>query len=272
MDDLYKTGIRPYIDDYLLEEAKKVRDYGAFWSASSAGYCMRKVIFDRLQVPHINPDARKQRIFTSGHIFHEWVQGITMASGKSVAQEVELIDDRLMIKGHFDDLVLIDGNLILIDYKTQNSQAFTWQQKQKKGMSYFHKMQLGTYMHMIRTGATLRADDFNYGDIQLIRNLSEARILKISKDDLRMTEEQLMWTPALEKAVATYWKRLNGFWDGYRLPPCTCKAREGGFMAKALYNPYFYGDKPCSKDWLKLCIKEGKITKKESLEWLEHIN
>ena len=43
---LFNSGVRPIIDDFLLEEAKKTRDYGEYWSASSAGYCMRKNIFD----------------------------------------------------------------------------------------------------------------------------------------------------------------------------------------------------------------------------------
>lgn len=188
---LFDTGIRPLVDEYLNNKAKEVRDYGDYWSASSAGYCMRKNIFDRLKVPHVKEDARKQRVFEVGHIFHEWMQRITKDAVVSIAQEVELQDEKLMIRGHFDDLVLIpddleftnhthvwrgltisrcdickyimqpdlkilkpDGNTsltyhsVLYDYKTQNSRAFTWQKD--KPISYFHRLQLGTYMYMIR--------------------------------------------------------------------------------------------------------------------------
>ena len=48
---LFETGIRPYIDEYLKKKSEERRDYGQYWSASSAGYCMRKVIYDRLGVP-----------------------------------------------------------------------------------------------------------------------------------------------------------------------------------------------------------------------------
>ena len=172
MSDLFKTGVIPLVNDYLTLEAAKVRDYGDYWSASSAGYCMRKVIFDRLQVPPVTEDARKQRVFSSGHIFHEWIQDITKKAGISVAQEVELQDEKLMVRGHFDDLVLIvepptemeikkarqmgaslRQHLILYDYKTQNSQAFTWAKKQQRPMSRYHEMQLGTYMYMLRKKA-----------------------------------------------------------------------------------------------------------------------
>ena len=150
MPSLFETGIIPLVNDYLELEAAKVRDYGDYWSASSAGYCMRKVIFDRLKVPPVTEDARKQRVFSSGHIFHQWIQELTKAAGISVAQEVELQDEKLMVRGHFDDLVLVDGKLILYDYKTQNSQAFTWAKKQQRPMSHYHQHQLATYIYMLR--------------------------------------------------------------------------------------------------------------------------
>ena len=56
MTDLYNSGVRVIIDNYLIEESKKVRDYGEFWSASSAGYCMRKLVFQRLGVPKTKED------------------------------------------------------------------------------------------------------------------------------------------------------------------------------------------------------------------------
>lgn len=170
MSDLFKTGIRPAVDDWLLAKSKEVRSYGDYWSASSAGYCMRRVIFERLGVPKVESeaDARKQRVFTSGHLFHSWIQGITKESGLSIAQELELQDEELLIRGHIDDLVLVkelanpsftyntetqegtqhyNGHLILYDYKTQNSRAFSYKRPE---MSWYHSRQLGTYMMMMR--------------------------------------------------------------------------------------------------------------------------
>lgn len=241
-NNLYESGVRPAIDTFLIEEAKKLRDYGSFWSASSAGYCMRKVIFDRLGVDHVKDDARKQKVFTVGHIFHNWIQDITKNAGVSVAQELELVDNTLMIKGHIDDLVMTDNGLILYDYKTQNSRAFSYK---KPGMSHYHRMQLGTYMMMLR---------------EEYPTLDEARILKISKDDLRMVEEVLYWDDRLAQDVSNYWSTINNFYQDKRMPPCTCAEHEGGFMAKETYNPYFYNGEPCSRDWY-LMWKESKAIK-----------
>lgn len=241
--NLYATGVRPAIDEYLLKKSQERRDYGDYWSASSAGYCMRKVYFDRLQVPHVKADARKQRVFTVGNVFHAWIQGITHDAGLSIEQETELVDDTLMVMGHIDDLVNIDGKLILIDYKSQNSRSFTYTAYRDQPMSHYHRMQLATYLYMLR--ATKYPE------------LTEGRILKISKDDLRMSEEQLLWSPALEKEVVGYWNTLNGYWKNTQVPACTCADYENGFMAKITYNPYFYGGEPCSLKWFDL--QKGKL-------------
>ena len=268
MSSLFDTGVRPLVDAYLLEESKKVRDYGDYWSASSAGYCQRKVIFERLGVPKIEQDgdARKQRVFTAGHIFHDWLQGITKAARVSIAQEVELQDEELMIRGHFDDLVLIDGKLQLLDYKTVNSRSFMWAKKNGNAMSHYHRMQLGTYMYMLRNNKLIWNDktwnknayDMKF-DAGMLEDLTEARILKIEKENLMMMEQQLMWTPDLEKDVVSYWKTLNGYWKSKKMPKCTCADYEGGFMAKEQYNGYFYEGESCSLAYYNKCKEEGLL-------------
>ena len=311
MSSLFDTGVRPLVDAYLLEESKKVRDYGKYWSASSAGYCMRKVIFERLGVPKIEQDggARKQRVFTAGHIFHDWLQGITKAAGVSIAQEVELQDEELMIRGHFDDLILVNNylpgeggaewvfptpttdeeranakydakrhkpaqHLILYDYKTVNSRSFMWAKKNGNAMSHFHRLQLGTYMYMLRKnnldiGHKLDTSDIPVGKwgnakvekitLDSYGGLSEARILKIEKENLMMMEQQLMWDAQLEKDVVSYWKTLNGYWKKQTMPKCTCADYEGGFMAKELYNGYFFQGEPCSLAYYNKCKEEGLL-------------
>lgn len=262
---LYQTGIRPYIDKLMIAKSKEVRDYGEYWSASSAGYCMRKVIFDRLKVPATSEDPRKQRVFESGHIFHSWIQGVTREAGISIAQETELVDDKLMIKGHIDDLLLIDGRLMLVDYKTQNSMAFSWAKKTQRPMSHYHRMQLGTYMHMLRKGDKIKTNPYSGAVSEYVEaiTLTEARIIKISKDDLRLEEEQLLWNNALEKAVYEYWSTLNGYWANKKIPKCTCALIEPnqktgvGFMSSDKYNPYHFQGEPCSMTWYKL-FKEGR--------------
>lgn len=267
---LFDTGVRPAIDQWLLDKAKEQRDYGEYFSASSAGYCQRKVIFERLGVPKVenDSDARKQRVFTSGHLFHDWIQGITKVSGVSIAQELELQDESLMIRGHIDDLVLVrdwdeideakqrempdsvvhvPSKLILYDYKTVNSRSFMWAKKNGNAMSYYHRMQLGTYMYMLRSSGKKKwLGEPQISDRVFFKDLTEARILKIEKDTLMMMEQQLMWSPELESDVVYYWTSLNTHWKNKTFPKCTCADVEGGFMALEKWNPYFAYGEPCS--------------------------
>lgn len=239
---LYDSGVRKVIDDHLLELSKEKRDYGDFWSASSAGYCMRKNIFNRLGVPEVEPDPRRQRVFTSGHIFHEWIQKLTKDTGISVAQEERLEDDTLMVRGHYDDLIKSGDDIILYDYKTVHSRSFNYKGDEP---GHFHRLQVGTYMYMLRKD--------NYPE------LTEARILLISKDDLRMKEQRVLWTADLGKDVYTYWATLNGYWSKKTIPKCTCADFDGGFMADKKYNPYYYDGEPCSLAWYEKAKKEGAL-------------
>lgn len=287
MGSIYDTGIRPAVDEYLKKKGEEVRDYGKYWSASSAGYCMRKNIFERLGVPHVEKDSdnRTTRVFEAGHIFHEWLQRITKDAGLSIASEVELIDEDFMIKGHFDDLVLVPSpelmepgtvtlyepkpdHLILYDYKTAHSKWFEY--VKDRPMSHYNKMQLGTYMYMLRNAQNLEKPGgfFNVKTLQDhakdIPNLTEARILKISKDDLRLHEIQLLWSDELESEVMAYWTVLNEHWKNKTLPPCTCADYEKnnktgvGFMADKKYNPYWFDGEPCSIKVYQAWKKEQK--------------
>lgn len=259
---LFESGIRPILDDYLIAKSKEKRDYGKYWSASSAGYCQRKLIFERLGVESTLPDdPRKQRVFEAGHIFHEFLQRLTRNAGISIAQEVELQDEELLIRGHFDDLVLIDGKLILYDIKTVNSRSFMWAKKNGNAMSHFHRLQLGTYMYMLRSGGLPGdpAEIFRKMPNFDVKLLTEARILKIEKENLMMMEQQLLWSPELEKEVVGYWRTLNGYWKAKKIPKCTCADYEGGFMAKEKFNPFFYEGEPCSLEWYAKMKAEGKL-------------
>lgn len=235
---LFESGVRPIIDAHLADRAKEVRDYGDYWSASSAGYCMRRQIMERLKIPPVKIDARKQRIFSAGDIFHEWIQGLTKEAGVSIAQERELIDNDIMVKGHFDDLIQLSDRVVLYDYKSTSSRSFGY-----KEISQYHRMQVGTYLYMLRK-------------LPLGVAINEARVLKISKDDLRLAENEVLWSPALEKEIVAYWNTLNGYWKKVTLPKCTCHVLEGGFLAREAFNPYFYNGKPCSIDYFNKIMSE----------------
>lgn len=113
--------------------------------------------------------------------------------------------------------------------------------------------------------------DFSDEMLQLLVGIEDSRVLKISKDDLMLLEQQLLWTPDLEKEVVGYWKTLNGYWNSRSIPACTCANYEintktgKGFMADEKYNDYFWQGEPCSLEWMKKTLSEGlwKMPEKE---------
>lgn len=88
--------------------------------------------------------------------------------------------------------------------------------------------------------------DFTDEQLEMIAGLDESRILKLSKDDLRMDENQILWSDELQAEVLLYWGTLNSWWNDKKIPPCTCADKEGGFMAKEKFNPYWYEGEPCN--------------------------
>ena len=262
------------MDAYLKKESEKVRDYGDYWSASSVGYCYRYNILKRIKLPPVPEIAdnkeRQQRVFSAGHIFHNWAQELTRNAGISLAQEEELIDHDLMVKGHFDDIVLLRSpkeradtgeivlgglpdHMVLIDYKTVNSKAFNYTYEMKST----HRLQLGTYLYMLRK---IQWNEFSNYRLD-VSGISEARIVEIEKDALRMREGQLLWNRELEHDVLTYWQILNTYWFDYtqsgKLPDCKCAEMVGVWMAKRtkdgrIFNDYFLNGKPCSQEWVEI--------------------
>lgn len=98
--------------------------------------------------------------------------------------------------------------------------------------------------------------DLTDEQLEMLVELTESRLCRISKDDLRLHEFQVLWTKELEDEVRTYWDLLNDNWKAYRasdsLPPCTCHVHENGFLAREQFNPYFYSGEPCSIEWFNL--------------------
>ena len=92
----------------------------------------------------------------------------------------------------------------------------------------------------------IRFDDYPK---DLLKNLTEARILSISKDDLRLDEKQLLWTPQLEKEVYGYWATLNGYWKAMKMPKCTCLEHDGGFMGRRSSKGKVYNDYRRAIQW-----------------------
>lgn len=287
LDTIYERGPIYFIDRFFDE--KKQDDYPDYWRGSSAGMCMRRVMFQRLGVPPAlysqekrDEHSRKTRVFQAGHIFHEFLQRVTRDAGISLNQEIELRHNGLSVRGHYDDLLLITDRLILVDYKSQHSMSFHWAKKFKRPMSLYHRLQLGTYLYILqciargdKDAVALSLDEHGEYTVDITEQihlelkakpLKEGRIVLVSKDDLSTRQEKLLWNPGLEKEVTQYWKSLEGYWVNKTIPRCTCDETSRdpdqkptknnplglGWAATEKYNDFYYEGEPCSLKWYEM--------------------
>ncbi len=254
-ENLYESGIRPYLESYFRNSQEP---YPNYWRGSSAGYCYRYNIFKRIHLPEVpeidDSFVTTQNTFYIGTSIHIGYQKITAQIPENIGQENEIKLPEFDVIGHYDDLFEFDygddkpmSHKILYDYKTVSSKSFNYTDPEMRST---HRLQLGTYMYALRKEHP---------------DLAEGRIMEISKDDGRMRERQLLWDDTLESDIQAYWNGLNKAWKAFKktgdLPDCTCAERLGDWFAtrtKAgkIYNGYFLNGNPCSLEWYLLNTKE----------------
>lgn len=203
-----KISLTKLISKQIDEErAKKIRD-NSYWHGSDMGICPRKRFFKRQGIGGEEFDERTKRVFKVGEIFHEWLQELLKQQGVLLSCEEELKDDKLNYKGHYDALVSFENDhLILYDFKTVNSMAFSYWEK--GGFPEYHKSQLMSYIYFLRK--------------QKFPLLEEGRMFYISKDDFRVVEIPVLFNDEWEKKTEDELILLNNYWERGELPPRIAK-------------------------------------------------
>lgn len=193
------------INDYLTAELAKERKTGrSRWWASGAGYCMRRECYERAGISRVREeDPRSLRVMNAGKIFHRWAQGLIDAAVGEAHAERELTIPELDVVGHVDNIVQLAWGWTLVDYKSQHGDSF-WHGKKNGTMLKDHqRLQLGTYLLGLQK---------DYPGIN-------GMVLYISRDDLSINQEVVMWTSQLENDVRLYWDTLNNYWAKRDTPP-----------------------------------------------------
>ena len=245
MEEKKGFTIQLIIDNWLRKEEEEMKQEAKYFYASDLGYCERKTIYRRKNTPQTNPpDNRGLRIFSVGHIFHEWVTDKILKNGILLAAEQEIINEKYNYKGRFDALVKADNKKILYDFKTQRSDSFHYLVREG-GPKKEHILQITSYATM----GNIKPD--------------ESRILYISKDDLLFAEYTIK-TELYEDEVREELKSLNQFLKEDTLPPQITETNYGKPNWKCRYCPY--KDLCRGKDWEGKILKEHKKPVKKHLE------
>ena len=183
------------VDRYVeSQETPRVPD--GTWHPSAIFGCLRQATYAARGTPESDPkQPRDKRILRVGHMFHEFVQRAIWAYPDVTAYcELHIAIPPLKVTGSLDVLVEFDdGRWELIELKTINSKAFAYRDLPKED----HVKQVSTYM------AALREFGAENDYIEPLHDrLQRARIVYISKDDLRIEEFTVIHSEAREVEIA----------------------------------------------------------------------
>lgn len=195
-----KFSLSRVISDYIKNKPNFRDD--SFWHGSESGKCMRMRFYRRQGIKPAPFDDATLRRFEVGDMFHEWLQKILKTQGVLLSCEELLKDTKLNFSGHYDALIKIGDHLILYDFKTVNSGAFSY--FNRDGFPEYDKMQLMSYAYFLR---------------QRFPNLEECRMFYISKDDARVEEFSVWYSQKWEDKILKELNTLNKYWALGELPP-----------------------------------------------------
>jgi len=167
------------------------------WHPSSISTCLRQALYAFRGVPVSDPSPlRNRRVLRVGHLLHEFVQA-AIAADPTVATfyaEVKIKSDTLNVTGSTDGLLEYDdGTWELLEFKTISSRGFDYGDLPKAE----HVLQIVPYMKVLREEGG-QATDRGYAPVTippLAHKLRQARIIYVSKDDLRIGEHIVFYTP-----------------------------------------------------------------------------
>lgn len=198
------------VDEYISEKrAEQIRSHDKF-RVSDAGRCHLMRFWKRQGKPSTDePDARTQRVFEVGHLFHAWLQDLLDQKGMLTGREFEVEDIHRI--GHVDALVMNSDGLILYDFKTVHSRKFHYM-KNGDGDLHYH-MQAYTYATMLPFG------------------VSDIRIAYISKDDLCIEEISVMGIDDISEYVKQDWYSLIDAWETQEEPKPNPMSWECGYCS-----------------------------------------
>lgn len=187
---------------------KEIRDNTNF-RASDMGTCYLKRYWARQGKIGLGISDRMLRVFAVGNKFHDFIQEITKAEKLSIFSEglLELRDaaGKVLLSGHPDDVLKTPtGKLVFYDYKTVHSKKFHYLVGGERDKHY-EKQVLAYYLMLKQTKSGLQ-------------DVSDLRLLYISKDDLCVKEIAVNTHHLDIKAVEKEITEINEYWDKQEEP------------------------------------------------------
>ena len=208
------------LNEYIRSTAKPRKPDG-MWHPSGLYGCDRKTIYEvRGTAPTDDRDDRSYRILEVGQIMHDFIQGALKHSNTYVAQawdEVKVSAPDIKLVGSVDMLVQHhDKSYEVLEFKTINSYAFKYKELPKEE----HVGQVRAYLHALRYygGIVNEGTPQEHAIEPLGSDLTTARIIYVSKDDMMMEEYPISWTAEGDADLISRISRLQSHQDAGTLP------------------------------------------------------
>ena len=146
-----KDRILELLDEGLMHWRKhhdKGRDEKAI-HPSAIGNCLRRNYYTMTGAECQPLSPKVYRIFDNGHSAHTRLANYFRRAGVLIAEEQPLRHEALNIKGSADAIIDIDGERILIDFKTIKNYPFDLMKKGSKELDKTYRYQINTYMWLL---------------------------------------------------------------------------------------------------------------------------
>lgn len=189
------------------------------WYASELGFCKRKQVFRRMGIKVSNPTQWRIRfVARDGTALHEWREDAAKKQGVVILSEKRLVDKKTGWRGRPDLLVALDGKPVMLDIKTQRSEAFFRRNRLPvdQRISLYHKMQLGSYIYFLNKNYPDIVEKFGFPKGTKVK---EGRIYFVDRGGGIREEYVINFDKKIFKLITQELKSLNTFWDSKVIPP-----------------------------------------------------
>ena len=148
--------IKQLLDNFYAENERDAKKQEHFY-VSDVGHCGRAIFFNFKGVKKAKLDPRMCRIFSMGDTLHNNIfsQMYHIPSIKIIGSEVRMPENGL-ISGRCDAIVLIGGELFVIDIKSINS--FIFKKMENAQIENIQQVQLYLHFFNIQKGIVLYID------------------------------------------------------------------------------------------------------------------
>jgi len=160
----------------LRKKHSSERKYVKF-HPSSFGDCARKTYYNHTGVKGIPHESKTLRIFDTGHKIHElMVEYLVESQAFNVINDEFTVYDALF-EGHVDCFGVIDGEQVIVDFKTIGNDSFESISLYGRAISKLYVWQAHIYMHLLK--------------------VKKFKLLFFNKNDQRLFEKTIKWQDGL---------------------------------------------------------------------------